>query len=187
MRKVIASLILCGLISFSFAQEATVEKTIFGIQAGLIGLCVYNESGLSDKVALRSEVWTAASLGIDNANTGKVYYILRPGITVEPRYYYNLNKRAASSRRTDSNSGNYLSFKSSYNSGRVLMSNLNLATLGSLTFIPSLGVRRSMGRHFNYEASLGIGTELTLTRQIGSVRNNLGPAYDLGFRIGYWF
>lgn len=66
---------------FCNAQDASVEKTTFGIQTGVLGLWLHNEMKISDKVALRLE------MGIDSGLFGgdiynKTGFIMTPVETV---------------------------------------------------------------------------------------------------------
>jgi len=68
---------------------------------------------LSKQILLRSEI------GFDTEIWGGSFYdrtgfVLAPVITLEPRWYYNLNKRVKKDRRIDGNSGNFISLKTSY-------------------------------------------------------------------------
>ena len=108
--------ILINLLLISFftnAQGVSVDNSTYGIQTGLLGVWAHNESKLSNSIALRSELGFDAGFWLNdlyNVNG----FIMAPVITAEPRWYYNLNKRKNKSRRTDGNSGNFLSLKTSY-------------------------------------------------------------------------
>ena len=102
MKKTLLTLALCGLTFFAKSQNASVEKSTFGIQTGVLGVWVYNEARLTNKLALRTE------LGFDFGIWETTYYddydspfILTPVIVVEPRFYYNLKKRLENSKRID--------------------------------------------------------------------------------------
>ena len=53
--KEIITLIFLSFSIFCNAQNISVEKSVFGIQTGL-GIWVHNESRMSNKIALRSEL-----------------------------------------------------------------------------------------------------------------------------------
>lgn len=110
MKKILLTLTFCGLIFTAKSQTSSVEKSIFGIQTGFLGIWAYNESKLSNQIALRSEI------GFDSGIWGGGFYdktgfLLTPVLTLEPRWYYNLNKRENKSKRIDGNSGNFISIK----------------------------------------------------------------------------
>ncbi|GGA67270.1 hypothetical protein GCM10008015_05010 [Flavobacterium palustre] len=159
MKKILVFLIL-GLNLNANAQEASVEKSIFGIQVGLgsgVGIWVNNESRLSNSIALRSEI------GLENDFTVGDHYdgagfILQPVLTLEPRYYYNLVKRNSKGRNTVNNSGNYISIKTSYHPDWFVI-NLddNVTKTADLAIVPTWGIKRQIGNHFTYETALGLG------------------------------
>ena len=98
MKKTIWSLVvLCFSITLK-SQNASVEKSVFGIQTGFLGIWVHNESKLSNQIALRSEI------GFDSGIWGGDFYdktgfLMTPVITAEPRWYYNLNTRVSKSKK----------------------------------------------------------------------------------------
>jgi hypothetical protein len=82
MKKII-TLVFLSISIFSNAQNVSVEKTVFGIQTGFLGIWVHNESKLSNTIALRSE------LGFDSGFWGGYFYdgtgfLLTPVLTLEP-------------------------------------------------------------------------------------------------------
>lgn len=198
MRKIMLFLIL-GFNLNTNAQESSVEKSIFGIQAGFgsgVGIWVNNESKLSNSIVLRTEI------GLENDFTVGDHYdgagfILQPVLTLEPRYYYNLVKRNSKGRNTAKNSGNYLSVKTSYHPDWFVI-NLddNVTKTADLAIIPTWGIRRQIGNHFTYETALGLGYRIVYLKANytnGNVQNVDGaqkrnqyiPYLQVG--IGYTF
>ena len=113
--KNLAITLLCSLSTFViFAQEANVEKSIFRVQTGVFGLWDHNETKLNDQFILRSEI------GLEDQFLTRAYYnstsnvVLRPVLNLEPRWYYNLNKRLSQSKDIDGNAGNFAALKLSY-------------------------------------------------------------------------
>ncbi|HCY82937.1 MAG TPA: hypothetical protein DHV22_15745, partial [Xanthomarina gelatinilytica] len=77
---------------------------------------------------------------------------------LEPRFYYNLNKRHNKGKRIDGNSGNFISLKTSYNSDLFFIgTNEDIHLETDFMVIPTWGIRRNLCKHFNYEAGFGIG------------------------------
>lgn len=187
MRKVFLTLIFCGLTFIGKAQNASVEKSTYGIQTGFLGIWVHNESKLSNSIALRTE------LGFDSGIWGGDFYdktgfLMTPVITVEPRWYYNLNKRKNKSKRIDENSGNFVSLKISYHPDWFVISNTdNVNVISDISIIPTWGIRRNNGKHFNYEAGIGIGYRYIFAKQAGYLENESEVAANLHLRIGYRF
>ncbi|WP_271770264.1 hypothetical protein [Aquimarina algiphila] len=174
MKKVIFVSLLVSSFYFGFSQniqqEASVEKSVFGIQIGVLGAWVHNELRLSNQVALRSEI----GLG------GVSFDHIEPMIALEPRWYYNLNKRVDKGRRIDGNSGNYISFRASYRFFDI--SEAENDNQDYLLLTPTWGIRRNIGKHFNYEAGLGIG--LAFRNENGK---EIGYTSVFNLKIGYRF
>ena len=56
MKKTLITLILCGITLTAKSQNTSVEKSIFGLQTGVLGIWAYNETKLSNTIALRTEI-----------------------------------------------------------------------------------------------------------------------------------
>ena len=110
MKQFLLALVFTLSVFKIAAQDASVEKSTFGIQTGFLGVWAHNESKLSNSIALRSELGLDAAIFEGNF-VSKKGFIMVPALTLEPRWYYNLNKRVSKNRRIDGNSGNFLSIK----------------------------------------------------------------------------
>lgn len=187
MRKIILTVAFFGLIITAKSQNASVEKSSKGIQTGLFGVWFHNETKLSNQIVLRSEI------GFDSGIWGGDYYdkvgfLMAPVITAEPRWYYNLNKRENKSKRIDGNSGNFISFKTSYHPDWFVISNSdNVKIISDISVIPTWGIKRNIGKHLNYEGGFGIGYQYVFAKQAGYLENDSDVAYNLHLRIGYQF
>jgi len=176
-----------SLSIFCNAQNVSVEKSVFGIQTGLLGIWAHNESRLSNTIALRSE------LGLDGAIwAGSIYdetgFSLSPVLTLEPRFYYNLNKRNSKSKVTTHNSGNFISLQTSFHPDWFIISNYEYTSLVSdISIIPTWGIRRNMGAHFIFEAGAGIGYRYIFAKAAGYSSNDSEVAVNLHLRVGYVF
>ncbi|GGG59594.1 hypothetical protein [Bizionia arctica] len=185
MKKTLLTVIICAFTLLAKAQDASVEKSVFGIQTGPIGLWVHNESRLSNKIALRSEVGLDASFWSGYNSTD---FILGMVISIEPKWYYNLNKRKDKSKRIDGNSGNFISLKTSFHPDILLASsNDNINLVSDLTIIPTWGIRRNIGNHFNYEAGFGIGYIHYFNYENLNIIGESDVGVNLHLRIGYKF
>lgn len=169
------------------AQNISVEKSIFGIQTGILGLWLNNEYKLSDKIALRSEI------GFDGGYRssdlfGYSYYVLAPVITAEPRWYYNLGKRNKKGKNIAKNSGDFIGLKTSLHPDWFTISNEDdIKITPQISFIPKWGIKRTIGNHFTYEAGFGIGYQYIFYKSEGYSENEGGVSVDLHARIGYTF
>jgi hypothetical protein len=187
MRKNLLVLLLLGLTLTVNSQNASVEKSIYGIQIGFLGIWGHNESKLTNSIALRSE------LGFDTgiyggSTTNKVGFIFGPTITLEPRWYYNLNKRKNKSKRIDGNSGNFISIKTTYHPDWFFISNEdNVNLISDISIVPTWGIKRNFGKHFNYETGFGIGYVHFFEEKNVIFDYDDDIAVNLHLRIGYTF
>ncbi|MBC8756807.1 hypothetical protein H2O64_19190 [Kordia sp. YSTF-M3] len=189
MKKIMLTVLCCGITFISTAQDASVEKSIFGVQTGLFGIWAHNEAKLSNQFALRTEVGLDAGIFIsDNSNLNG--FSLIPAITLEPRWYYNLDKRQSKSRRTDGNSGNFFSIKTTYHPDLFVISNRDKNTyrfISDISIVPTWGIRRSIGKHFNYETGIGVGYIRFFEPDGVILFDEHEVAINLHLRIGYRF
>lgn len=171
----------------SQAQDASVEKSTIGVQTGFLGLWVNYETKLSNSIVLRSEI------GLDGGFWGGSFYdgpgyVFAPVLTLEPRFYYNLNKRVRKSRRIDGNSGNFISLNTTFHPDTFVISNRDyVKIISDISLIPTWGIRRNIGQHFNYEAGIGLGYRYIFAKQAGYRENDGDVAVNLHLRIGYRF
>ena len=181
--KGILTLALICFSSLANAQDATVEKSIFGIQTNLLGVFANNELRLAGQISLRSEIGYvfqsfsySSSLGTD--------YMLAPIFTLEPRWYYNLSRRLEHSKNIRNNSGNFISLTTSFHPNFLLVTSYDPKTVNSyMSIIPTWGLRRVTGNHFTYELGAGIGGGY----RFYSGLDNFYLAINLLARIGYTF
>lgn len=189
MRKTLLCLILCGLTLSLEAQNKSVEKSIFEIQTGFLGIWGHHEAKLYNAIVLRTEI------GFDSGIWGGDFYektgfLLTPVITVEPRWYYNLNKRVKKSKTIENNSGNFIALKTGYHPDWFVISNYsNVNIISDISIIPTWGIRRNLGNHFNYEAGFGVGYHYIFAKNTGFIDNSNKGEVDLNLhlRIGYRF
>ena len=186
MKKLALTFSFLTVANFANAQTEsgqTVEKSVTGAQIGLFGLDLYNESRLADKFALRSELSLFPAIwgGDMYPKTGFAFY---PGITLQPKYYYNIAKRAENGKNIKNNSANYFGLQVRYVPNWFVISNYDdIQNNSSLNFIPTYGFRRNFAENFNYEFRGGLGYGTTL----GLDKNTSGLSLDLSFKIGYDF
>ena len=171
------------LFTTAEAQNRTVEKSIFGVQIGFFGLDFYNEARLTDKLALRSEISLYSEVwgGDMYSETG---FMIFPILSIQPKFYYNIERRAEKGRNTKNNSANYFGLKIKFAPDLFVISNNdNMFIYNQIHFVPNFGIRRNFGEKFNYEFNIGLGYGTT----IGYTYNARGLVFDLGFKIGYDF
>lgn len=188
MKKNIIFIFTLFLITNLFSQNtAQVEKSLFGIQTGVLGIWGHNEARISNTIVLRTE------FGFDTGIFGGDFYdntsfILYPSLNVEPRMYYNLTKRKNKGHKISNNSGNFFSLRINYIPDLFVISNVdNVNIIESIAFIPKWGIKRSIGKHFTYEAGLGYGIRTHFLKKEGFKNNESDGIVDLHLRIGYTF
>jgi hypothetical protein len=172
----------------NFAQNATVEKSFFSFQTSILGTWITNESKLTNQIALKSELGLDASLfgGDYYKNTG---FVLTPTINLEPRWYYNLEKRSANNRTLKNNNANFITLAASYHPDWFVISNYNnVKVVNQISIIPKWGIRRNIAKsNFNYELGIGLGIRHYFFNQNYKSKNNNEAALDLHLRLGYTF
>lgn len=178
MRIVFLTIALAVLALTAKSQNASVEKSVFGVQTGLLGFWAHNELKLTNLIALRTEIGIAA--GFSGSRLVTI-----PVITAEPRWYYNLNKRERESKRIDGNSGNFLSLKTSFQPNLVITPSDN-SIRNNVSVIPTWGIRRNIGQHFNVEVGAGVGY-MIFFRNAHHLENDGSVAVNVHYRIGYRF
>lgn len=186
--KKTAILILLVIIAHSLkSQDASVEKSIYGVQTGFLGIWLHNESRLTNTITLRSEI------GFDSGLWGGTYYdytgfVMTPVLTVEPRFYYNLKNRQVKGRRISNNSGNFISLKTSYHPDWFVISNYDyIRIISDISFIPTWGIKRNIGKKFNFETGFGLGYRYIFAKSAGYLEDESELAVNLHLRLGYTF
>ncbi|MFD1062893.1 hypothetical protein ACFQ1Q_06510 [Winogradskyella litorisediminis] len=186
MKKIVFVLSLNFIFFQSFSQSISVEKSVFAVQTGFLGIWVHNESRLSDDFALRTELGLDAGILSDGPNDFGFAFVA--AITLEPRWYYNLKRRVSKNKRIDKNTGNFASIKTTYHPDWfVIHDDNNINFVGDLSIIPTYGIRRHIGKHFNYEAGFGIGYVRYFKKDKVILFDESDVAVNLHLRIGYTF
>lgn len=194
MKKLYIILICCLSYGVTTAQnettpKASVEKSVFGVQIGFLGVWANSEFRLSNSIALRTE------LGLDSGVFGGTYYennvnfLLYPTLTLEPRFYYNLKKRVRKSRSIANNSGNFIALKLNYTPDWFTITNYqyDIDIAESYAILVKWGIKRTLWKHFTYEAGIGFGYRRYFLKQHNYQPNKSEAALDLHLRIGYTF
>jgi len=185
--KMLITLSICFFTIFTKAQDASVEKSTYGIQIGILGIWAHREVKLTNEIALRAEIGMNAGF-FGGSFYPKNGYFMTPVITVEPRWYYNLDKRISKSKNISGNSGNFLSLQTSYHPNWFVISNYdNVEIADQISIIPTWGIKRNIGKHFTYETGIGIGYRYIFAKNAGYSKNEGETAANLHLRIGYRF
>jgi len=183
MKKILLIIILISSVA-NAQNNNSVEKSLFTIQTGTIGIWVNNETRLADKIALRTEIGLYTEIV---AGSG---FFMAPEITLEPRWYYNLQKRTTNKRDVTNNSANFFTIKTSFRSDVFELSSFDDGfdrAENSFAIIPKWGIKRNLGKHLNYEVGLGVGYIYIINQKYFRTFDNNGLVVDLHVRIGFNF
>ncbi|OEK04954.1 hypothetical protein [Roseivirga misakiensis] len=163
-------------------ETASVEKSTLGIQTGVLGLWVYGETQISETTVIRGEFGFEGEI-FGGINFDRTQYAFTPSFIIEPRWYYNLEKRSVLGKKTAYNSANFVSVQTSFEPDWFDVSNIdNRLRVNRIAIVPTLGMRRQVGARWNYELGLGIGYEYTFDSQFVNSGNAI---LQLNIRFGY--
>ena len=143
--------IVLGFVLVSFiakAQEAekvSVEKNLYGAQLGLLSTSFYYETQLQRKITLRTEIGLVLAFSTndyaDPAIKDETTTLIVPYLTLEPRWYYGLDRRKRLGKKTYNNSSNYVSLATSYLSTKTpITNNADFDVVSAITIIPKYGI-----------------------------------------------
>lgn len=188
---------ILGFVLLSFMakaqEEASVEKNLYGIQLGIINTSFYYETKLDRKIALRTEAGLELISSYreydDSTIEDETTTQISPYLTLEPRWYYGLDRRKRLEKNIKNNSSNYISLSTSYVfNDAPLIKNGDIDIVSALYIIPKFGIRRVFAKHFNYEFSGGVGYKYNVfSKTKGCDCEHSNTAIDVQIRIGYDF
>ena len=194
--------IVLGFVLISFivkaqdtqeVEKVSVEKSLFGTQLGLISTSFYYETQLQRKISLRAEVGLALTFSTkdyeDPSMQNETATLIVPYLTLEPRWYYGLDRRKRLEKKTYNNSSNYVSLATSYISSKTPITNSgDFDVVSAITIVPKYGIRRAFAKHFNYEFSAGVGYQYNIFSEAsGCDCEHNNTTLDIQARIGYDF
>lgn len=167
-----------------------VARSINSLQFNLGGLFYVHERALNDQLALHLEagVHRTGSRSLFDDDDGNNYYALRPILIVEPRAYYNLAKRARKGKVTTNNSGNFFGLAFDYQPDVFIVNtNETITPKTVVSFTPRWGIRRQLGKYFDFEFNLGIRRVYTKARGEARIQRGRNGNLSVGLRFGYRF
>ncbi|RWW99572.1 hypothetical protein [Flavobacterium cerinum] len=193
IKKLYTALVFLMAFGCMNAQETTasVEKSLFNIQTG-VGIWASHEGRLANQWALRTEVgldmWSYEIHRYNSLAERETGIFFAPSISVEPRWYYNLQKRADNGRHTSNNSANFLTVAVKYSPDWFKTSGPDDISLpNQISFVPKWGIRRAIAKSsFNYELGAGLGPIWYLSGKNG-LNDSADIMFDIHLRIGYTF
>lgn len=171
--------------TLSQTKEPKTIENIYGFQIGFVGAWGYYEAVLQDNFTLKTELGIDGSYSYSSADIPKSQYTFLPSISLEPRWYYNIEKRQKLGKSVENNTGNFFGLKTTYNPSSLftITNSINSFDSSIIRFIPSWGLRRSLGNSFDFELRLGAG--YVSTKSINNQEQ--GFIFDFSIRLGYIF
>lgn len=187
MKNFVITILFFLIFQINYSQQKGVENSIFNFQTGFFGIWINNETKLSTSLSLRTEVGLDA--GIFGTSQNNVGLILSPVINLEPRWYYNINKRQDKNKNILNNSANFLTILFGYHPDWFVISkDNNVNVYNQLSIIPKWGIRRNILKsNFNFEAGIGLGYRYYFLENYNFSKNYGETVLDLHLRIGYTF
>jgi len=149
-------------------ESASVSENLVKVEAlypNLLG--VSYEKKLTNNTSLYSMVGLLGFYGggstAQSLYGANPYYILMPQITVQPRFYHNLSKRAASDKNINFNAANYIGFSSRFFHEELNLTNTERFPKGSavLDLMISYGMQRTFLKRINLDIAFQPGVRFT--------------------------
>ena len=148
------------LLILLFASGLYAQENVKSVRAGLLGVWFQYENAISELGVMDYEIGYIGGL---YGSGNKVNVVFTTALSIEPKWYYNLNRRLKKEKNTRNNTGNYLSVEFQYIPNWLTSTNVRTQPFEdpgvaiSYTFVPKYGFRRSFSDKFNFEFAFGIG------------------------------
>lgn len=180
------------LVTGQETPKVSVANQLFGVQLGYLSASVQYEFKLDRKLTLLSDAGVSfISSSRENAsldNKKESASVLYPYLTLEPRWYFGLDRRQRLGKNTKNNSSNFLAVSMSYHSAHTpLIKSGDFGIVSAANFIPRFGIRRSFAKNFNYEFSGGVGYQYNIFNKNECSCEHNNTTIDIQARIGYNF
>ncbi|MDF9797722.1 hypothetical protein OKW21_002985 [Catalinimonas alkaloidigena] len=179
--SVLAFALLFSHMMLAQSGSESLERHLTSVDIGFLGAWINHERQLGEQLIIN------ANLGFEGVlygGGGEFNYLFVPAISVEPRFYYNFNRRVSKGKRTINNSAEYLTISTTFYPDLFDISNENEPRSVSLnegvSFIPKWGTRRALGEHFKFDFSVGYGISV----YEGDIDGRLGLDLSVGYIFG---
>ena len=188
MKTVIFLIVALMSISVVTAQQQfSLERSISGVQLEVFGVRAYHEIRLSNRITLRAEAglvtddtWLPRYSAVTAPSFEESVFVLVPVVSVQPRIYFDLFNRGARGRKVENNAVDFFAFCITFAPDWVLASSGEGSYTGGISFVSTWGIRRNLGRNFEYELGVGSGYAFGFDGSNGVV-------FRPHLRIGYRF
>ena len=180
--KSIFTLVFLLPFSFVFAQNNSPEnnlKKLVKLDLGLRGISITYEPKLSNKVSIELSGGIGGGYDISFQDFTYTWNLLDPALyaIVNPKYYYNRNKRQAKGKTTELNSGNYIGLGIKYTSRGISEST---EVWDALLLNLHWGMQRAIGKRWTFNTHAGVGYAIDAT-DLSNSSGTVYPALDLRF------
>ncbi|KAB1065696.1 hypothetical protein [Salibacter halophilus] len=172
-----------------------VENHSFGLKTGWMRYLNYGVSGFCEfSLANRWTLYNEIYLSYDTYFPFRKDFNklpLTPGINIEPRWYFNIQKRSNKDKWTANNASNFLSFRLNYHHRNGIMTPFHednvLYSGNSYEFNALLmfGMRRNLTKHIFFEGNVGLGIQYVKEKGVSfPVQESITPNVQLDLRFG---
>jgi hypothetical protein len=172
------------LVSFFpvFAQDVNTKhqlQNLTKLDLGLRGIGFTFEPRLGNKLSMDLSAGLGGGYNISAGNFEYNWNFLQPAVyvIVNPKFYYNLDKRIEKGKKTGLNAGNYLGLVIKYTSKGL---GENPDVWDALLFNLHWGIQRQVGKRWTFNTHAGIGYAVDAT-DLSNSSGTVYPALDLRF------
>jgi hypothetical protein len=164
-----------------FGKGAAKTQSNHFIDIGIIGAGYTYEYAFADHYTISGGVGIAGNVSYTSGwyDGNKWRYSLHPYVSVEPRYYYNLQKRVNKGKSIDGNTGSFLAVQCNYIFKPIVKHKI-YDELSGFAVAPYWGLRRVWWEHFLFEFHAGLAFGWNNF-------NDSNVGITLGLRLGYKF
>ncbi|MDR3286412.1 MAG: hypothetical protein LBT27_03100 [Prevotellaceae bacterium] len=189
MKNIITLLLLCACFQQVQAQndDAAFEKSMVKtesthiVDVGWVGVGYTYEYAFAEHYTISGGAGITGYAGYTSSDFFGNYwtYAFHPYVSIEPRYYYNLQKRVRKGKSIDGNTGSFLAVQGSYIFKPIKKHNV-YGSVSTFAVAPYWGLRRIWWNHllFEFRAGLAFGF---------NNYNDSNVGITLGIRLGYKF
>lgn len=178
----LATLLIVAITNINAQESAPTELVSnHSINTNFTGVDYSFEHKIGGKFAMNYSAALGSNIIISD---GDFYYSLIPYIIAEPRYYYNLNKRALKGKSTYKNSASYIALKSRLLFSPIYANNEDMENNTEFQIAPVWGIKRVYGDHFLMDVHIGLGIAAGRNEFFGAI---VMPKLFSGIKLGYIF
>ena len=168
--------------SLSFAQKSNVPlQNLTKLDLGFRGVGFSFEPALGKTMSIDLSTGLGGGYEISDNSFTYSWDLLAPAIyvIVNPKFYYNREKRSEKGKNMASNTGNFIGLAIKYTSRSIVE---NPTVWDALLFNLHWGIQRPVGKRWIFNTHVGVGYAVDAT-DLSNSSGSFYPALDL--RFGY--